>query len=174
MIGSKVASSTGSSVMVLDATTLKNLDVFVCSSGSSRGSTLWSLLNFTSNPMGTRMLRRWITQPLCDLQKIVQRQKAIADILEGRLDEATVLQLQKQLKSMGDVERVLCRIHAKMEVKVERKKVEFCFFPPSFFTGSSICFLRECVQESRKNSFWIEECGWISEQSTADSAVGAW
>ncbi len=138
VIGSKVANSnTSGSVMVLDATTLKNLDVFVCSNSSGKGLTLWSLLNFTSNPMGTRMLRRWISQPLCDAEKIVERQKAIADILEGRLDESAVQQLQKQLKAMGDIERLLCRIHAKMEIKVFFsfffKKRFFCFLFFFFF-----------------------------------------
>lgn len=69
---------------------------------------------------------RWIAQPLCDVARITERQEALADLLEGRLDEQHATQLQKQLRSMGDVERLLCRIHAKMEVKVSLSFLNFC------------------------------------------------
>jgi hypothetical protein len=45
------------------------------------------------------------------------RQNAIADILSGKIEEAVCVKFQTLFKSMGDVERLLCRIHAKLEVK---------------------------------------------------------
>ncbi len=125
VVGSKVTSvasaDASGAVMILDAATLKNLDVFVSSGGgghSRDAGTLWALLNFTCNAMGTRLLRRWITQPLCDFAKIKDRQAAIGALMERRLDEVVCDSLRKYLKSVGDMERILCRVFAKLEVKV--------------------------------------------------------
>ena len=52
-----------------------------------RRGTLLGVLDATCTPVGARLLRRWITQPLLHRDAIVARQFAVAE-LAGRLPEA--------------------------------------------------------------------------------------
>ena len=56
--------------------------------------------------MGSRLLKRWIHQPICDVEKLTQRQQAIGAILEQDL----VADLQPYLQQVGDMERILARV----------------------------------------------------------------
>ncbi|HEV2660693.1 MAG TPA: DNA mismatch repair protein MutS, partial [Ktedonobacteraceae bacterium] len=61
--------------MTLDPYTRRNLELFETGrSGSSKGSLLW-VLDKTRSPMGGRLLRRWLSQPLLDLALLQQRQQ---------------------------------------------------------------------------------------------------
>lgn len=57
----------------LDATTIRNLELFATLRGGDRGGSLWSVLNDTRTAMGGRMLRSWILQPLVEVDKINAR-----------------------------------------------------------------------------------------------------
>jgi DNA mismatch repair protein MutS len=88
--------------LVLDYQSRRNLEIFQTSrDGSLRGSLLWAL-DRTATAMGGRMLRRWLSQPLLDPQKIEKRQGAIAE-----LNSDTFLRqdLQQLLKQIYDLER---------------------------------------------------------------------
>ena len=90
------------SYMHLDEATRRNLELTETIMGDGvKGSLLW-VLDSTKTPMGSRMLRRWINQPLLDVKAIEKRLDAvdawIADA-RGRLEMA------EQLKGMGDLER---------------------------------------------------------------------
>ena len=56
--------TTRSQEMLLNATTLRNLEVFrEVTSGDARGSLFW-VLDHTSTGFGKRMLRSWVSHPL--------------------------------------------------------------------------------------------------------------
>src|SRR5436305_3157061 len=91
-----------SGFMTLDPYTRRNLELFETGrSGSSKGSLLW-VLDRTRSPMGGRLLRRWIGQPLLDIVVLLQRQQAIGELLEDTLIQA---RLGEALKKAGDIER---------------------------------------------------------------------
>ena len=95
------------SFMILDEQTRRNLELFVGGRWDSKEASLFSILNRTSTPMGGRMLKRWLGQPLLDLDELIERQESVdwfsTDPL--RRDKMTSL-----LKSMSDLERLSTKV----------------------------------------------------------------
>ncbi len=92
--------------MVLDPQTRRNLEILEGSDGKEKGS-LVSVLDHTCTPMGSRLLRRWLSQPLVHLEALHRRQEAVACCVEQGLLRAEVRQA---LKGVGDMERVVNRV----------------------------------------------------------------
>jgi DNA mismatch repair protein MutS len=95
-----------SAYMTLDPHTRRNLELF--ESGrtlSVKGSLLW-VLDKTRSPMGGRLMRRWIGQPLLDIQTLQHRQQIISELLTDTLTQA---RLAGSLKKAGDIERLANR-----------------------------------------------------------------
>ncbi|MBR9726532.1 DNA mismatch repair protein MutS [Shewanella intestini] len=91
--------------IVLDAATRRNLELTTNLSGGV-DNTLAAVLDNTATPMGSRMLQRWIHQPLRNHQIISARHQAIAELIELNLYDT----LHEQLKALGDVERIMARL----------------------------------------------------------------
>ena len=89
----------------LDAATRRNLELTQNLAGGTE-NTLAAVLDKCVTPMGSRLLKRWIHQPICDVAKLKQRQQAIGAILEQDL----VADLQPYLQQVGDMERILARV----------------------------------------------------------------
>ncbi len=92
--------------MTLDAHTRRNLELFESGRGGGvKGSLLW-VLDSTRTPMGGRLLRRWLGEPLLDLQRLCARQEAVA----AALDDFTLrARLAPILSRAGDLERLTNR-----------------------------------------------------------------
>ena len=93
-------------VMFLDPQTRRNLELLEGSGGKSKGS-LVAVLDQTRTPMGARLLRRWVQQPLLDLAKLNARQAAVAHFVDDAIERASV---REQLKLVGDMERAANRV----------------------------------------------------------------
>ncbi len=91
--------------VIIDAATRKNLELDQNLSGG-RENTLVSVIDNTSTAMGSRMLRRWINQPLRNLITLNQRQEAIHWLLFDYRFEG----IAQDLKQIGDIERILSRV----------------------------------------------------------------
>ncbi|WP_442871210.1 DNA mismatch repair protein MutS [Agarivorans sp. 3_MG-2023] len=89
----------------LDATSRKNLELTRNLAGGYE-NTLSSILDRSSTAMGSRLLNRWLHQPLSNQQQVSARQDCIAEILETDLYPL----VQTVLKSIGDIERILARL----------------------------------------------------------------
>ncbi|MGB8345305.1 MAG: DNA mismatch repair protein MutS [Ktedonobacteraceae bacterium] len=99
------------SFMTLDPYTRRNLELFETGrSGSVKGSLLW-ILDKTRSPMGGRLLRRWISQPLLDISVLQQRQQVIGELLDDTLLQA---RLGETLKKAGDIERLINRVRQRI------------------------------------------------------------
>lgn len=97
--------------MTLDPYTRRNLELFETGrSGSVKGSLLW-VLDRTRSPMGGRLLRRWIGQPLLDIPAIQNRQRTIGELLTDTLLQA---RLAEGLKKTGDLERLANRVRQRI------------------------------------------------------------
>jgi DNA mismatch repair protein MutS len=92
--------------MILDSTTLTNLEVFRNQREGGRGGTLLSVLDRTVTPPGGRLLREWLRRPLKDPAEIDERHEALAELLQ---DEERRLRLREHLSKFGDPERLLSR-----------------------------------------------------------------
>lgn len=97
--------------MTLDPYTRRNLELFETGrSASAKGSLLW-VIDRTRSPMGGRLLRRWISQPLLDITILQQRQEAISELLADTLLQA---RLAEALKKAGDLERLINRVRQRI------------------------------------------------------------
>jgi DNA mismatch repair protein MutS len=93
--------------MVLDAITLRNLEVLENIRNRGRGQTLLSTLDETGTPMGSRILRSFLSAPLIDGDAIEERLDTVEYFLERTLlrDEIRTL-----LHRLPDIERIAGRI----------------------------------------------------------------
>ena len=92
--------------LVLDQTTLRNLELTHTLAGEKEGS-LVQAIDCTRTWMGRRQLKEWILRPLTDSERIAARQLAVASLIRAprRLDN-----IRETLKSMRDLERLSTRL----------------------------------------------------------------
>ncbi|MFA6231610.1 MAG: DNA mismatch repair protein MutS [Rhodanobacter sp.] len=100
-----MAVESASETIALDAATRRNLELDTHPSGRTE-HTLLGVLDETVTPMGARLLRRWLTRPLRSRELLRQRHQAIGMLIDSRRHES----LREQLRSIGDLERILARI----------------------------------------------------------------
>jgi len=94
-----------SDFLIIDASSRQNLEIETNLSGGN-DFTLVALLDHCANPMGARLLRRWLHGPITNRQIIAQRQLSVGEIINS-LDIDNIHDL---LKKCGDIERILTRI----------------------------------------------------------------
>lgn len=92
--------------MVLDPQTRRNLELLEGHTNRVTGS-LVGVLDVTRTPMGARLIRQWISQPLLDLEALHRRQEAIEELCHDGVLRATIRQ---GLSRIGDMERVVNRV----------------------------------------------------------------
>ena len=92
--------------MTLDAATRRNLELTETLRGEVKGSLL-GVLDDTVTPMGKRLLRAWVSQPLLDLPKIHTRQNGVEFFFTSGMLRA---ELRATLKPLSDLERLTNRI----------------------------------------------------------------
>lgn len=96
-----------SNYMILDEGTRRNLEIVETLAASSRETTLLKVLDHTITPMGARLFKQWIQQPLLDPNEINQRLNLISELFEQRDIRR---KLQDFLREMYDMERLLGKI----------------------------------------------------------------
>ena len=94
--------------MQIDAASRRHLEIETNLTGN-RSGTLISLLDHCANPMGARLLRRWLHSPLLDHEQIQARLSAVEAITQS----GQVAQLADLCRGVGDMERILSRIALK-------------------------------------------------------------
>lgn len=101
-----ISYSTGD-FMFLDETTRSHLELLKNMRSQSTKGSLFQILDKTVTPMGSRMLKKWITYPLINLDKIQKRLAAVACFKEdaGLREDVT-----EKLKEIYDLERLNGRI----------------------------------------------------------------
>ncbi len=93
--------------MLLDESTRRNLELTETMRGGDAKGSLLAVLDATLTPMGSRLLRRWINQPLLDVDGINRRLDAVQCCVDD-----TVLRLDARglLGQIGDLERWTNRV----------------------------------------------------------------
>ncbi|MDD3107827.1 MAG: DNA mismatch repair protein MutS [Alistipes sp.] len=90
----------------IDKFSIRNLELFT-PNGGAEGQSLFDVMDRTASPMGARMLRRWISLPLKEVEAIRKRQEVVALLRErGELREL----LYEAIGTIGDLERIISRI----------------------------------------------------------------
>jgi len=102
-----VGGDEGERHMELDLTARQTLELTETLRGKEKkGSLLW-VLDKTKTPMGHRMIRAWLEQPLRDLSAINRRQDAVA-VLTG--DAVAREELILTLRRIPDLERLIAKV----------------------------------------------------------------
>ncbi|KAL3319999.1 DNA mismatch repair protein msh6 [Cichlidogyrus casuarinus] len=97
--------------MVLDSVTMTNLDILKnVATGTVEGSLIEQLDN-CSTPFGRRLLRKWVSAPLCHPHAIKERQEAVTGLIEWGLHSSFCADLKTTLKSLPDLERLITKVH---------------------------------------------------------------
>ncbi len=97
----------GKEHMILDATTLRNLEIFKNMRDGGKKDTLLDVMDDTLTAMGSRRLKAWIQRPLTDLQGIESRLNAVQDLTD---DLYLRDDIRDKLKGIADLERLISRI----------------------------------------------------------------
>lgn len=92
--------------MRLDSATRRSLELTANLSDGSKRFTLLSILDRCRTPMGSRMLRRWIEQPLIEREPIEARLDAVQRLKDNAQARAD---LQDELEKVADLERLVSR-----------------------------------------------------------------
>jgi DNA mismatch repair protein MutS len=93
--------------LLIDPSSYRSLEIDrTVRTGSTEGSLL-SVIDQTHTTMGSRLLRRWLRYPLCDIEHISTRQDTVETLLSSpeTLDRAASL-----LAGTCDIERIVARL----------------------------------------------------------------
>lgn len=89
--------------MMIDSASRRNLEITeTMRDAKKKGSLLW-VLDKTSTAMGGRMLRRWLEQPLMDVDEIQMRLDAVEELKAGFMVRNELMDL---LRGVYDIERL--------------------------------------------------------------------
>jgi DNA mismatch repair protein MutS len=95
-------------VLHLDYITQRNLELINSLWERGKDATLYSIFNHTQTPMGARLLKKFILQPLTDIKEINRR----LNIIQKFKDDIFLRSdLREQLGIIGDLERFINRIN---------------------------------------------------------------
>lgn len=100
-----ISNSSLSNTVKLDRNAQRNLELITSISGNNSG-TLVSVLDSTKTPMGSRLIRNMITNPLRNIFEVERR----LDFVEAMQYAPKTEELGELLSSMGDIERIVARI----------------------------------------------------------------
>jgi len=97
-----------SDFLTLDYTTLRHLEILEPQHHDApRNASLYGALNKTTTPMGARLLRNWLSQPLAKVEPIQQRQNAVETFINNSFGLDA---FRQQLAKVRDLERTLGRL----------------------------------------------------------------
>ena len=92
--------------MYLDSTARRHLELTQNLLDGSRRYTLLAVLDTTCTPMGARLLKRWLDEPLLNVEAIHARLDAVEALTQHNLHREA---LREKLRRMADLERLIAR-----------------------------------------------------------------
>ncbi len=93
--------------MTLDAATRRNLELTETLRGDVSEGSLLAVLDHTMTSMGKRLMHRWVSKPLLDVEKICQRQDGIEYFYDDGLSR---IEIRAAFKPLSDLERLTNRV----------------------------------------------------------------
>ncbi len=90
----------------MDQFTIRNLEIFQSASGRD-GVSLVDTIDRCCSPMGSRLLRQWLSMPIIDIRELDRRYDIVQHFLE-RPEKLSEIQLH--ISGTGDLERTISRV----------------------------------------------------------------
>ena len=131
--------------MTLDPQTRRNLELFQGGRWGSREHSLLAVLDLTRTPMGTRLLKKWLGQPLLDLTELERRQEAVAWFHASALRRERTIQT---LARVADLERLFNRIRGGHALPRDLEGLRY--------TLEAVPQLKEVLQDQGEPVAWLE------------------
>lgn len=103
----KISIYNPSDYMILDYSTKRNLEIITSMQEGTREGSLISILDKTQTAMGGRLLKKWISAPLRDVNAIRQRLNAVENLIS---EKSLRNELINHLKEIGDLERLISKV----------------------------------------------------------------
>lgn len=97
--------------LLLDSSTITNLEIFSTLRSSKKDGSLLGLLDNTTTAAGGRLLQEWLAHPLYSLPKIQERHQAVEELYNSQLLRNSIL---TELRSVYDIERQLAKLSLNM------------------------------------------------------------
>ncbi|MBU0278301.1 DNA mismatch repair protein MutS [Gemella sp. zg-1178] len=86
---------------------IKNLEVTRNMANGSKKGSLLSVIDRTKTATGARKIKKWLENPLINLEEIINRQNIITDFIENYFER---MEIQNFLKKVYDLERIATKI----------------------------------------------------------------
>ncbi|MHC4377154.1 MAG: DNA mismatch repair protein MutS [Planctomycetota bacterium] len=93
--------------LTLDRATRTCLELVETQRGGRREGTVLEVLDRTQTPMGGRLLREWLLAPLAQVDPILHRQRAVAELVEQPFRRE---ELRTVLSEIRDLERLVAKL----------------------------------------------------------------
>ncbi|CAG8463257.1 4619_t:CDS:10 [Acaulospora morrowiae] len=109
--------------MMIDCVTARNLELISNINDSHNNQSLYGVLNKTATPMGARLLRANILQPLIDIATINTRLDSVEELTQN---EDTFFSIQTAIKPFQDVDHLitsLIQVPRKSTIKHSEQKI---------------------------------------------------
>ena len=106
----------------IDYRTRKNLEILEpVNSDGDKTATLYAIMNCTKTPMGSRLLKKWLINPLKEGEKINSRLE-VAESL--RNDRSITKDLSNILNEIADIERLSAKVSTSKIIPIELLKLK--------------------------------------------------
>ncbi|MBR1917774.1 MAG: DNA mismatch repair protein MutS [Bacteroidaceae bacterium] len=142
----------------LDNFTMRNLEVLLPM--NAEGKSLLHVMDRTITPMGSRMMRRWLALPLCDVQQITRRQNCVEYFFREPEVRDTVTE---NLRRIGDLERLVAKLASQRitprEMEQLRYDLEAVEPVKAVLSQASLASLRELADKMDACRELIERIG---------------
>ncbi|CEI69168.1 unnamed protein product [Fusarium venenatum] len=119
--------------MMIDISAIQSLEIMQNLRSSKSKDSLFGLLNHTSTPMGSRLLRSNILQPPTDAERVVlTRYDALEELTTN---EEMFLEIRKALKLFHDIEKLLTKliiVHTNATVQKVEEQINQVLMVKSF------------------------------------------
>jgi DNA mismatch repair protein MutS len=103
----KIVAHRPSDFMALDRSTRRNMEILASMRDGGREGSLVSVMDKTETPMGGRLFKLWLYSPLKRLDRVLARQRAVAELVERNADRDALVET---LREIGDMERLVARV----------------------------------------------------------------
>jgi DNA mismatch repair protein MutS len=103
----KISHYLNNDFMFLDSATIRNLELIHNIIHKNEESTLLSLIDKTTTPMGKRLIKKWLLSPLIIKEKIQKRLDSVEELKEKMILRQD---LKENLRKIYDIERLIGRV----------------------------------------------------------------
>lgn len=161
-----ISCTVASKSMFLDRSTLVNLEILEPTDRARPDNSLVSLLDETKTPMGARLIRQWLKNPLVEVAAIKHRQEAVGELLAQDPDLMT---FDAKLALIRDLERMMFRIKTETAGPKEFVALRYSLEQLPFVREFLLCTKSQTLQALAEKIDPHIECSGLIRNALVDN-----